>query len=360
MSDGENKKINEDFGKFSDYFQEVCMTLIAKMAEITDKLDRVTGAVEMVDKVRIQNSENKQIMKGINKGLEKLKDTISEMERLGFILPDTSGDKKGKDRQSTILDAKIDESASEIDDLSDLGEPPSMSDIQEQFGISDDNNKKDSIESKEKKESKEEKDTQIPIESKDETEITPGAKKPEFIEEKNKISEEKEKLKPISIPKTKPMSELKPELEPEPELKDEMKPTSDVKVKGEPISETLPKITIEEPELVEPKLVEPQFVKSASGIPKSTDIQRVENPGNPTEILNNLILDIEDANLESHVGKLVLQAKDKLTSMKPFHTIYFEMIMFGGKNQMSQTPNSPKFVEDSKNKVQEWKNTILL
>ena len=101
-------------------------------------------------------------------------------------------------------------------------------------------------------------------------------------------------------------------------------------------------------------------MKSASGIPKSIDIQRVDNPSNTTDVMNNLILDIEEANLVSHIGKLVLQAKDKLTSIKPFHAIYFEMIMFGGKIQMNETPSTPEFVEDTKLQIIEWKKALAL
>ena len=271
MSD-DISKIETDFKEFSEKFEQAAMTLIARMAEITEKLDRITGAVEIIDKLKVQNSENKQEMTQVKNGMQSMLRRLEKMAKDGFVIPDSPPPGEGPMLGASSLNVSYSGSKkSEVDDLSDLGELPSMDDLKKQYGL----------------------DSGAPA---------------------NK-----------SAPPPKPVA-------PKPEA---------------------PKFEPAKPSVAQKDPV--QHVQSASNIPKS-DITRIENASTPKDILQNLIKDIEEANLESHVGTLVIQTKDKIAKLVPFHTTYFEMIMFGGKYKASTKPNSAELVADVKKKIEEWKS----
>ncbi|MHA1896593.1 MAG: hypothetical protein ACTSU2_04280, partial [Promethearchaeota archaeon] len=139
---------------------------------------------------------------------------------------------------------------------------------------------------------------------------------------------------PTEIPQTENTTEIPPA--PIPGESNKNKSTTSQKVEEEPVETT-----------------NIQHVKSASNIPKS-GLKRIEVEKTPHDILHNLIIDVEEANLESHVGTLILQAKDKLSRLIPFHTTYFNMIMVGGKIKNSNKPNSKELVEEIRAKIKEW------
>ncbi|MHA1339334.1 MAG: hypothetical protein ACTSRZ_04500 [Promethearchaeota archaeon] len=272
MGELDLSKLEEELNKFAAKFEEVSMTLIAKMSEIDDKLNRINFAVELVEKLRIQKAENKRIMMNVENGFKNLLRRLEKMAKDGFVIPEGGGEVKETGSLSA-LNMTI-ESTEEIeDDLADLGEPPSMEEIEKQL-----------IEMGE----------------------LPSKEEPN----KGAVSQPQP---PITQPN---------------------------------IATQLPSPKLSKPENV-------QYTQSASGIPKS-NLQKIPNPKTPQEILQNLIINVEEANLESHVGMLILKAKDELSKLIPFHSTYFDMVMVGGKIKASQKPNSAKLVNEIKTKINEW------
>jgi hypothetical protein len=278
----EFKLIEADFKTFSQKFEESAMTLIAKMAEITEKLDRVTASVEMIDKLKVQNSENKQEMTQVKNGVQSMLRRLEKMAKDGFVIPDSPPLGETSLIGASALNVSYSGSKKEaVDDLSDLGDLPDMDDLKKQYGLEGASSS-----------------SKAPVPPK------LGAAKPESKK-----------------PEVQKQEAQKPEIQ-------------------KPIS---------------PQKEHVQHVQSASGIPKS-DMTRIDNASTPKDILQNLVKDLEDANLESHVGTLVIQAKDKIAKLVPFHTTYFEMIMFGGKYKASTKTNTAELVAEVKKKIEEWKS----
>lgn len=344
-SEEEIKKAEEDLKAFTAKFEEVSMTLIAKMAEINDKLSRVTASVEMVDKLRIQNAENKQVMSNVESGIKNLTRRLEKMANDGFKIPDaTTIEQRAAIKEAGGLSSPIISNLEPIDDLSDLGEPPSMEEIEKQLSKEGIDLKKEPIIEPKEKQIKEP--------------ITTSQPK---VGPKSTI----ESPKPSLAPSSKPLfnTEDIPELKPMPKFDSIPKQKADIKTEKQEFNQINPPVLDNGLPPLPPPPAKPvssgnitssiQPIQSASGIPKS-NLARIENPKTPKDILINLIADIEEANLESHVGGLILKAKDILSKQIPFHTAYFEMIMAGGKLKNSNKPNSPGLVEEIKNKIKDW------
>ena len=293
MSEEDIKQLEEQMEQFARFFEEGAMTLIAKMSEINDKLDRISSAVEMIDKLRMQAVENKQVMSQVNKGYTNLVRRLNNMSQGGFVVPAAPPPgTETKTMDMGMLNAEISVSAIMDDDLSDLGEAPSMEELQKQFGTKT---------------------------------------------EEPKAEEPKVEVPKVEVPKAEEPKAEEPKVE--------------VPKVEEPKTEE-PKV--EEPKTEEPKVEEANDddkVASATGLPKSGR-KRIENPVNAKDILANLIVDIEEANLKAHVGTLILQAKEKLAKMVPFHTSYFEMIMFGGKLKNKKVPNTAELLKETIDKIE--------
>jgi len=301
MSESDLSKIQEELNKFATKFEEVSMTLIAKMSEIDDKLNRINMAVELVEKLRIQKAENKRIMENVESGFKNLLRRLESLAKDGFVIPE-GGQVENKVASLGALNMTIETSANVEDDLSDLGEPPSMEEIEKQL-------------------------------------ISMGELAP------NSTITEQQQIKKDLGPPIQPTTTLTQPIDQSNIQQPQIQPN---------ISSISPaQIQQKEPSISNVPSVNVQYTQSASGIPKS-NIQKIPNPIKPKEILQNLIVDIEEANLESHVGILILQAKDQLAKLIPFHSTYFDMVMTGGKIKTSQKPNSITLVEELKKKINEW------
>lgn len=334
MSEEEMKKAEEDLKAFTAKFEEVSMTLIAKMSEINDKLSRVTASVEMVDKLRIQNAENKQVMSNVESGVKNLTRRLEKMANDGFKIPDaTTIEQRAAIKESGGLNSAITSNLEPIDDLSDLGEPPSMEEIEKQLSKEGIDLKKEPI-----------------IDTKEKPTVPKASIEPP---KPSQPTPSKSVFSSSDIPELKPMPKFEPKPKEVPEFKIEKQKSEEIETPTQtnklpplppPPTKPIPSTNISPP-------VQP--IPSASGIPKGS-LSRVENPKTPKELFTNLIADIEEANLESHVAGLILKTKDILSKQIPFHTAYFEMIMAGGKLKNSNRPNSPQLVQDLKNKIKEW------
>src|SRR5271157_4709417 len=85
-----DEKIDELSNKmdiFSDAFQKVSLTLIAKMTEIADALSRIAAETELLGKIKSQNAENTKAMEKIDNLLTALNRRLDKLSEGGFRLP---------------------------------------------------------------------------------------------------------------------------------------------------------------------------------------------------------------------------------------------------------------------------------
>ncbi|MBD3352901.1 MAG: hypothetical protein GF364_15575 [Candidatus Lokiarchaeota archaeon] len=255
----------------------------------------------------------------MSNGMKDMTRRLQKMAADGFVIPDSPTPEERAAASSSSLSMAYDApEMEEEDDLSDLGEAPSMDELEKQFSAS--NVSEDEV-----------------FQTEEATAPLNEGKTPETSPETVEITEQAEENPPL-------------ETEPQPQQTEEI--NTDAVCDPEP---AFPQEELESAASASESPEEVEYVQSATGIPKSNQ-QRIESPSTPADIFHNLIIDIEEANLESHVGKLILQAKETLSRMVPFHTSYFEMIMEGGKVKSSNKPNSPDLVEKVKSKIEEWKS----
>ena len=98
MTDERMKKIEETFSAFQKNFEKVTLTLIAEMNSISDSMSRISEAMEVADKIRIQNVENKQVLTQLINGVKAVQGRLEKMSKGGFIIPEAKevpSDQKG-------------------------------------------------------------------------------------------------------------------------------------------------------------------------------------------------------------------------------------------------------------------------
>ena len=121
--------IEDHFGKFQQNFEQVTLTLIGNMNKITETLDRISAAMDMTDKIKIQNVENKQILNHLEKQVKSLVTRLDRMSRGGFEIPEAPVQQAGA--PSASMDSIFDTVVSTKSE-------PVVDDLEAEFGPLDD------------------------------------------------------------------------------------------------------------------------------------------------------------------------------------------------------------------------------
>jgi hypothetical protein len=349
--------IEEIFEKFQKNFETVTLTLIAQMNKISENMNRVGETIEIVDKIRIQSIENKQLLTNFDKQMKTILGRLEVMSKGGFELPEAPigpaapiqpklSDLAGEDLDA-LLNTAYDgpKSAEETE----TPEPEIQIDVQSPLK-SPEPQKQPEIASIPVS------DGSLPDSSSKDPEIdlllnTPSSDDSVSISENAPVPSEPDLAVPLSNPQPKTSSDTLSPL-----------PTMGAKKSPSPAENprSLPSLTptpLPTPKLSSPTPAPMPSVPNSPG-GKSFPISgwaRVNNPTIPKEILTNLMIDVENAPTLDRVGDLIMDAKEMLTKKVPFNKSYFEMLMIAGPNRAKKgAPNTEEMVKIVYEKIKLW------
>ena len=119
--------VEESFEKFQKNFESVTLTLIAQMNKISELLSRVSEAMDLTDKIKIQNVENKQIITQLDKQIKALMGRLERMSRGGFEIPEAP--LKAGESPAPVASGPSDEDMEALLNASYSGAPSPPSDV---------------------------------------------------------------------------------------------------------------------------------------------------------------------------------------------------------------------------------------
>jgi hypothetical protein len=354
----------ETFALFQKNFEEVTLTLIAAMSKITENLDRVTGAMDLAAKIEIQNIENKQVLQNLEKQFKAVLNRLDKMSRGGFELPEapTQPIAASSGSMDDIFNATIDKSSEPVDDLEaefgPLNEKVMDTAITEP--ILEDNEPEHSSEPAPAPPAPKLPPTPAPPAPKlPPTPAPPAPKLPPTpappvpkLPETDEIPIFEEEPPKQTRPSHSGLSPLPP---PTPSLSPLPPPPSNLGKSHPPI----PSGGIDSPPQPPVKHVEPTPSTVNNRKYGVSNWTIIESPTSGADLLNNLMVEIEDAESLEDIGRKILATKDTLSKKVPFSPAYFEMLMLAGPYANSKgKPNSRDVVQKCFEKIQSWKATF--
>jgi hypothetical protein len=331
--------VEEEFIKFQKSFEQVTLNLIASMSKISETLDRVSSAMELTAKIEIQNLENKQVLGNLEKQVRSLLTRLDKMSKGGFILPE-AGAPATNAAASANLDALFNAPAKPSQATEEEPAPASIIKASpppapetEPIAVSETEPEiiPDPVPAPIPKV---EVSRPLPPPPAPEPEMEVFEESPRPIPSLPKVAS----LKPLpSAPESSKLSPLPPA------------PSRNDSFASIPVHK-MPSLPSSPAPITNPAPVNIKQATIASGW------TRVENPVNPSDILTNLMVDIEAAGSIDAVGKLVLSTKDILAKKIPFSTSYFEMLMLAGPYTNAKgKPVTPDVIQKCLDKIKAWK-----
>ncbi len=294
-------------------------------------MDRIQGAMDLTDKLRIQNVENKQHLTNLNNQVKALVRRLDKMSRGGFEVPDAPLHpvKSSADDLDFLLGAEISAPSTSNED----------DDLEKEFGPLD--TPEDEI-----------------VDDVSDHPPQPTSEPPEpqieSVPEPQPIPQPPEPKKPEVPPTTMQGGAAEMELSPLPS-----KPVPSAKPSE---ASSSPAAKKDELDLLSPlpnKPAAPKEQKVLIGGDGLSGWKYISEPSNAQDVLNNLMVQIENAEMQSDVGNLITKAKDAISQYEPFSKIFFDMLMVAGKYQYKkQTANEDLVIKTCFEKIKEWKNSL--
>jgi hypothetical protein len=286
------EEIQKIFEAFQKNFESVTLTLIASMNKISENLSRIGEAMELTDKINIQNVENKQLLNQMDRQMKSLLGRLERMSKGGFELPELPPEPAEQDVESLLSASYTPSGAATSSEQS------------------------------------EEKSSEPVVNSNLDTEISNDpSPNPTNDESFDALLESISGSSNPPQPESNSPIETIPPIPPNPVLEQKNQENSQLS-KDQP---------------------------SAWDEGLETTNSPIPNPSTPKEFLQNLILDVEKAATIDEVGNLILQMKEHLSKLVPFNGSYFEMVMYSGpKRSQKGVPNNPTIIQEAKQKIQGW------
>jgi hypothetical protein len=311
--------LNEYFAKFQKNFEEVTLTLIGQINKITDNLNRVTDNIQVIEELRIKNSENTQTFTQIEKNVKSLLLKLEKMSQGGFQIPEMP---IGEIASAPSINA------SELDALNIpfTGPASEPDDLEKEFG---------------------------PLPETDTNESEPEVSTPKQEEKEEEVTEKE--LPPVQE-----------ELPVQEEIVSEDEKIADImenEEKSEEIEEETPKRPngwTSEDSLTplpkpSPNVAKELNLSAEDEDQEGSDNGKTPNPTTPKEYLNNLLIDAQSLNNQKDLGDLILQTKITLSKKIPFNVSYFEMVVMGSKMQIKKDlPIDDALREEAISKIKGW------